>query len=257
MKKTGIILAAIAILIAAVFVMKDVIIKGMIESSVSSVTGLRLTMGSFKADLGKSVIDIKDLKLANPSGFGKTFMVDAPEVYIAYDLPAILRGKTHLKEMRLDLKEFLLMRAASGATNIDSLKSKLSSKASGSAKRPDPSTSSFLIDDLSLKIGRVSYKDLAFPSASRDMNLNINERFSNITDLQQVVGIIMARALVNTGIARLAKLDTADLQNIANNALQGALDNAISGAGLGSSVDTKKAAAAIKGVLDAFGSGKK
>lgn len=254
MKKIGLILAVIFGVIIAAFIMKDAIIKGAIVSSVDKATGLRLTIGSFKADFGKSVIDIRDLKLANPPGFGRTFMIDAPEVYIAYDLAAIMKGKTHLKVLRLDLKEFVLIRAASGATNIDTLRSRMAAQ---SGKRPDSAKSSLLIDELSLKIGRVAYKDLGFPSASRDLNLNINERFSNITDIQQVVGIIMMRAVINSGVARLANLDTSDLKNIANNAMQGALEQAFAGSGLGSSDTAKQAVGAVKEIMNIFGSGEK
>ena len=126
--------------------------------------------------------------------------------------------------------------------------------ATQSGKRPAPAKSSLLIDDLSLKIGRVAYKDLGVPSASRDFDLNINERFSDITDIQQVVGIIMTRAIINSGVARLANLDTSDLQNIANSAMQGALDNAFMGSGLGSSETAKQATSAIKGIINIFGS---
>lgn len=254
MKKIGLILIVIVGVIIVAFIMKGAIIKGVIESSIGKATGLRLTMGSFKADLGKSVIDIRDLKLANPPGFGRTFMIDAPEVYIAYDLPAIVKGKTHLKELRLDLREFVLIRATSGATNIDTLKSRMTAQ---SGKRRDPANSNLLIDDLSLKIGKVAYKDLALPSASRDFNININETFSDITDMQQVVGIIMTRAIINSGVARLANLNTSDLQNIANSAMQGAIEKAMAGSGFGSSDTAKQAAGAIKGIMNIFGSGDK
>ena len=114
MKKIWLILTIIVVVVIVAVIMKDAIIKNMITSTVSQATGLRLTIGGFKANIGKSIVDIKDLKLANPPAFGKTYMIDAPEVYIAYDLPAILKGRTHLKELRLNLKEFVLMRSASG-----------------------------------------------------------------------------------------------------------------------------------------------
>ncbi len=251
MKKIGLILGIIAVVIITVFIMKDMIIKNVIVSSVKKATGLQLTMGSFKAGLGNSVIDIKDLKLANPSGFGRTFMIDAPEIYISYDLPAILKGKTHLKEVRLNLKEFVLIRAASGATNIDTLRSRMAAQPKRSTGQAKPS--SLLIDDLSLKIGGVAYKDLGIPSASRDLNLSIDERFSDITDIQQIVGIILTRAIINSGVASLANMDTKDLQKVANNAMQGAIEQAIAGSGLGSSDTAKQAASAIKGMMDMFG----
>lgn len=254
MKKIWVVLSILGAVVLTAVVMKDAIIKNMITSSVSKATGLRLTIGSFKTDLGKSFIDIRDLKLANPPAFGKTYMIDAPEVYIAYDLPAIMKGNTHLKEVRLDLKEFVLMRAASGQTNVDTLRSRMAAQ---SGKRAASAKSGLLIDNLSLKIGRVAYKDLGTPSLSRDINLSINETFSGITDIQQVVGIIMMRAVVNSGIARLANMDTTDLKNIANNAMQGALEQAMGSSGFGSSDAAKQAAGAVKEMMDIFGSGKK
>lgn len=250
MKKLLLVLAIAVAVVVAAFVMRDAIIKGVIESSVGKVTGLRLTIGSFRTDPGKSVIDIRDLKLANPPAFGRTYMIDAPEVYIVYDLPEIMKGRVHLRQMRLQLNEFVLMRSASGATNIDTIKSRLAAQP---GKPKEASSSNLLIDELSLKIGKVAYKDLVIPSASKDLNLNINEKFFNITDLRQVVAIIMTRAVINSGVARLAKMDVSDLQGVANAAMQGALDKALAGSGLSSSGSAKQASDAIKGAMDIFG----
>jgi uncharacterized protein involved in outer membrane biogenesis len=254
MKKIWMVPAIIVAVVIAAVMMKDAIIKNIITSSVSKATSLRLEIGSFKIDLGRSIIDIRDMKLANPPAFDKTYMIDAPEIYIAYDLSAIMKGKTHLKELRLNLKEFVLMRAASGKTNIDTLRSRMAAQ---SGKRADPAKSGLLIDDLRLRIGRVGYRDLGAPSLSRDINLDINERFSGITDMQQVVGIIMTRAVINSGIARLANLDTSELKNIASTAMQGAFEKAIGTSGFGSSDTAKQAAGAVKEMMNIFGSGDK
>ena len=70
------------------------------------------------------------------------------------------------------------------------------------------------IDLLDLKIGTVIYKDYSkgTPPKERVFNVNIDERYENITDPQSFVRLIILKALKNTTIASLTNFDLGKLQ---------------------------------------------
>ena len=220
MKKPIGVIIAVAVALIIVSAGKDLIIKTSVEKGVEMVTGLKLAIGGFRAGLLNSLVDIRNLKLHNPAGFKDPLMADVPRIYIAYDLPAYLRGVTHLKDVRLDLKEFIVVRNEKGVLNLDSLKVVQAEKEGqkpGAAAKPRE----FRIDSLELKIGKVIYKDYSRGSQPlvKEFNLNINEKFSNLTDPYSVVSVVVVRALMNTSIANLANFDIGGLSGTVSGTL--------------------------------------
>lgn len=221
MKKQIGIIIAIAVAVIIVSIGKDLIIKTAVEKGVELVTGLKLTIGGFRAGILNSVIDIRKLDLHNPAGFKDPLMADVPEVYVAYDLPAIIKGNIHLKEVRLDLKEFVVVKNEKGVLNLDSLKVVQDEKR---GRKEATEQKEFRIDSLSLKIGRVVYKDYSRGSSPfvQEFDLNINEKFSNLTDPYSAVSVVVVRALMNTSIARLANFDIQGLSGTISDTLSSA-----------------------------------
>ena len=200
------VLVALLILGAA----KDLIIKSAVESGTRIVTGLRLTMGSFRAGIFNTLVHIRNLRILNPAEFKDRTMLDMPEIYVDYDLPAIFKGKVHLTEARIDMKEFTVVKNEKGKLNLDSLKvvqaqkSGKSPKAQAGAKAPE-----IQIDKLRLKVGKVVYKDYSGSGAPRIMeyDVRIDEEYRNITDPYALVSLIVVRSLTNTTISNLTNFD--------------------------------------------------
>jgi len=142
---------------------------------------------------------------------------------VNYKLSDIVKGKVHLEEMRLYLREFVIVRNANGELNLNALKPVSKEKKAGAA--PDrhaeaPETAKakekgpeMQIDLLSLRIGKVIYKDYSGGGEPivQEFELNLNEEHRNITNPNALVGVLTARALMNTTIARLAKIDPSEL----------------------------------------------
>jgi hypothetical protein len=206
-------------------VTKDLIIKSAVVSGTRMATGLRLTMGTFRVGILNTLVDIRNLSILNPAGFKDKTMLDMPEIYVAYDLPAIFRGKVHLKEVRINIKEFVVVKNEKGELNLDSLrvvkaqKSGSSPKAQAGGKAPE-----IQIDKLRLKIGKVFYKDYSAPGAPRIMeyDVKIDEEYRDITDPYALVSLIVVKSLMNTSIANLANFDLNGLSGPASDALRSA-----------------------------------
>ena len=147
-------------------------------------------------------------------------MLDAPEIYVDYNLPAIFKGKVHLQDMRINVEEFAVIRNEAGELNLDSLKvveaQKEGKKPGEKGKAPD-----VRIDNLELKIGKVIYKDYSGKGVpiEKEYNVNISERYKNIDNPYSLVALIVVKALARTAIANLAKFDLTGLEGTVSNTL--------------------------------------
>jgi len=202
-------IVALACLLVLSFA-KNTIVKVSVEKGVNVVTGLKLGIKSMNVGVIKSLVGIKGLKLYNPRGYKDRVMLDMPEIYVDYDLGAILRGDVHLPEMRLDLKEFVVVKNAKGELNLNALKVVKEEKG-GREKAPSGKGEAprIRIDSLRLKIGKVIYKDYSGGGEPKvqEFDINLDEQYSNIDDPNKLVSLIVVRALMNTTIARLTNFD--------------------------------------------------
>lgn len=215
MKKSFIVISIIFALLVAVFFGKNLIVKTSVKAGVKAMTGLKLNIKSMNVGILNSLIGMNGVQLFNPPGFVDELMVDLPEVYIDYDLGAFIKRKVHLEEVRLNLKEFSVIKNEKGELNLDSLrvvKGEKEEKVEGEkekTKMPE-----LQIDVLELKIGKVVYKDYSkgTPPKSKEFNVNIDERYENITDPRAFISLIIVKALKNTTIARLTNFNLGALQ---------------------------------------------
>ncbi|KHE90569.1 MAG: hypothetical protein K8F52_02645 [Candidatus Scalindua rubra] len=234
MKRKVIMIPAIvfAILIA-LFIGKNMIIKTSVTTGAKAMTGLKLSIRSMNVGVFKSLIGINELQLYNPPGFEDKLMMDLPEIYVDYNLGAIMGGKAHLEEVRLNLKEFIVAKNEAGELNLDSLsvvketEGEVAEKDDGKkekTKMPD-----IQIDLLTLKIDKVIYKDYSKGGSPKvkEFNVNIDERYENITDPQSFVRLIIVKALKNTTIASLANFDIEKLQKGLTEAARKAAEKAM------------------------------
>ena len=225
MKKVGIIIAAVVVIFVLLSGMKNMIVKIGVEKGVDVVTGLRLKIGSLNIGLLKTLVGIKEIRLYNPEGFDDKIMVDMPEVYVDYDLPAIMKGNVHLYDMKLNLKECFVIKNKDGRLNLDSLKTiqDMGGK-KAVTKKTKEAKGDFQIDQLELKIGRVVFKDYSQGVTPHvlQFNVNIDEKYTNITDPNALVGLIVMKVMMNTTIGKLIKLDLTGLQDTVGNTLSSA-----------------------------------
>ena len=215
MKREAITIPAIVLVILiALFFGKNVVIKTSVTAGVRAMTGLKLSIRSMDFGIFKTLIGINELQLYNPSGFVDKLMIDCPEIYVDYDLGAFMKGRTHLEEVRLNLKEFIVVKNEAGELNLDSLKVVKEEEVIDKDKKEKSKTRELQIDILELRIDKVVYKDYSkgTPPKVKEYNVNIDDRFENITDPKTFGRLIIVKALKNTTIARLANFDIEKLQ---------------------------------------------
>src|SRR5574341_2024009 len=123
MKKfLGIMITVVLILLVVVVLAKNTIAKVALTGGVKAITGLKAEVQGVEVGVTNTLVGVKDFKLFNPSGFQDAMMMDMPELYVDYDLASFFKGKVHLEELRLNLKEFIVVKNEKGELNLDSLK---------------------------------------------------------------------------------------------------------------------------------------
>lgn len=217
MKKAAIIIGIISALVIGAFLGKNLVARAALSRGVTAITGLKFTAESVNVGVFKSSIDMKGLKLLNPSGFTDPVMVDIPRIYVDYNLGDCIRKKVHLEELILHLEEVVVVKNKEGELNLDCLKvvkdEKEKETTDEGEEEKEGKAPDIQIDVLALRIGKVVYKDYSRSSSpkSREFKVNIDERYENITDLQELGRLVAVRALTKTTIAQLADFDLGSL----------------------------------------------
>lgn len=203
------------VLIVGLVFAKNIIIQAAMVNGVKAISGVGVEVRGVDAGLIKSYLSLKGLKLLNPAGFKDKMMADFPEIYVSYALGDILKGKIHLPDIRIDLKELTVIKNEENKVNVKSLEAFAPKQ--GGGKPP-----AIQIDNLNLKIGKVIYKDYQGGKENvREFNVNIDENFKNITDPQALGKLILVKALSKTSIANLANIDLSNIkQQISETAVQ-------------------------------------
>ena len=262
MKKV-VVTVAIIVFVAGLVLMtsKNTIVRVSIEKGVEMVTGLRLKIDKIDVGLMTTLVGIDNLKLYNPPGFEDKVMLDMPEIYVDYDLPKILTGKIHLNKVRINMKEFTVVKNANGELNLDSLKVVKEQKTEKTAEPAKKGKAPEMqIDSLELKIGKVYYKDYSKGGKPQvqEFNVNLNEKYTDINDPSELVSLIVVKALSNTTIARLTGFDLKGLQGTITDTLGsaqkivGGVQQVLVGVGSGQSVPatTGQVQNVVKGTAD-------
>ena len=215
MKKGWIIAISALVVLVVVLMAKDLIIKISVEKVVEHITGLKLDIRGMNVGIFRTAVSIKGLRVFNPTQFKDRVMVNMPEIYVDYDLPAIFGGNVHLRDLRINLKEFVVVKNKDGALNLNSLKVVTAKKeGAGAAETSGGKAPNIMIDNLELKIGKAFYKDYSSGGAPsvKEFDVNLDERYTNIDNPYALVSIIVAKALMNTSIASMSNFDINSLK---------------------------------------------
>lgn len=208
----GVIVVVLVILVIS----RNFIVKNSIEKCVAMSLNLPLEIGNLDIGLLSTKLEINNLIISNPDSFEETMMLNMPQILIDYKLLPVLAGKVHLENIAVNLEEFVIVRNSKNEMNIDVFRDMMKSspgKETEPAKKSDKPKKSgkteFQIDNLSLDLGRVVFKDYSAggePSV-KTLNLNIHEKYENITNLYALISLITFKAMGSMGLAEFQNID--------------------------------------------------
>jgi hypothetical protein len=197
MKRILVIFLIAMVILFGVAIVKDAIIKGVVTLVASNVTGAPVHINGFSLGIFKHAIKIDGFKMYNPKGFPKGLLIDLPKIYVVYDLSDLFKGKIHLKDALIELKEMDLVKNKEGKLNTDSL--------TVAKKEPQGKPSKQMpleIDTITLKLGRLISKDYSagVQPVVTVYDLNINKTYKNITSAQQLAVLVLTEPMKSAGI---------------------------------------------------------
>jgi uncharacterized protein involved in outer membrane biogenesis len=219
MKIVSRIIIVFIILLVVLVAGRNIITKIAVEKGVESAMGLPLKIKKIDLGLAKTHVGIEGLKIFNPEGFPKEAMFHASEIFVDYNLGAIIKGKIHLEDVRLNFDEFVIVKNKEGKTNLEALKPKAKEgqTSKGPAKKDDSGAKKspqIQIDHLSIKIGKVVYKDYSQGGdpVIKEYVVNISEEINDVTDPNSLMGFIASKALAKTALASLGDFDISNIK---------------------------------------------
>ncbi|MDD5634130.1 MAG: AsmA family protein [Candidatus Omnitrophica bacterium] len=196
-KKLVYVVITILMVFLVLYVFKETIIKTIVGKEAEQITGLKLHMSEIEAEITKPVIEMKKLKLYNPKGFKDRVMIDIPEVYIDYDLKALLKKKVYLNELVVTIKEFTVIKNADGEMNLGFLKITREDASEEASVKPVI----FNVNKLRLKVEKVVYKDYSSEEAKiTEFNVGVDEVYRDIANGTVLARIIVEKSLEKTSV---------------------------------------------------------
>jgi len=235
----------ILILVVAAFVVFSVVKNGLFQmvigTAISKAARVPVQIGSTSVRFLTSTINLRNIRFQNPRGFRERVMMDIRQVYIDFDPGAIFKGQAHFEQVKLDLKEIVVIKNREGALNVDAMK-----PPKGQGQKPTREKGKDVklkIDQLYLTVGRVIYKDYSAGGEPAIQTFDIgieNREYRNTEAPAVVVNLIVFEALSRTTLSRLANLDLGTFKQ----GFSGGLDSVVTSAG---SLEEK-----VKGIMSLF-----
>lgn len=200
-------LLALLVLIVALLLVKDALLKALAERRIRQQTGFDVQIARLEVGLLSPTFTMEGFKLYNPPEFGGSVLLDVPEVRFEYDPRLAARRKLHLNSLRFHLNELHVVRNQQGHTNLFGLVSRARSRSAGPT-RPTAERAAIEfggIDRLYLTLGTLRYTDQKAPQNNRLIELGWKDRPFRIrdrADLTNLVGTILMEVTVKALLSR-------------------------------------------------------
>ncbi len=203
MKKLLIWLGIVAISLVSITIFKNLIIKSVVTTAASRITGALVHLDGFSLNILSSTIHISGFKMYNPRGFPEGILVFCPKIKVIYDPATLFKQKRNFLLVEIELKEMGLTKNKEGKLNVDSLKIVKESKSSS----PTP----MQIDLLTLSIGKIVYKDYTAGTEPRVRVYDVNRHksYKGIPTAQQLALLVLAEPM------KVAAIKNAEIYGVA------------------------------------------
>ena len=202
-KKIKIVILVIVLFFSFCLV-RDFVVKSLIGTVATGVTGAPVSIGGLSLSIISQTIKISNFRIYSPEGFPKDILADIPKIGVAWDLGSFIKGRIHLRQLDLEIKELGMVKNKEGKLNVESLKV-TQQKPEGKKEQKPAKQVAIQIDIANLAMGRVVSKDYSItgPPAIKVFDINLNKTYKNINSAQQLAALIITEPLKAAGIQGL------------------------------------------------------
>lgn len=218
--KIFLVLVLIIILAAAFF--RNRLCKTFVYFATDKATGLKLSLEKINLNVLDNTLRMRGITLLNPPGFKTTTLCQAEEILIKYHLLDCLRGRFHLRQVKVKINEINIIRNEKGESNVSAFRKSLNRKANSPASSSLPTHSSqtiaatsslqkkvkinkqpypkFLIDRLEVSLAKVAFVNHQ-AETGRPAAIIVTTKgpfiFENVGNLNSVVNYVSANLFNN------------------------------------------------------------
>lgn len=187
----------------ALVLLKDALVKSVIEARIRTQTGMDVKLGRVDVGLLSPSLTMENARLYNAPEFGGAPLLDIPELHLVYNPGALLLRRLHLRLLRLSIAEVGIVEGKNGLTNLTLALDELA-LAPTSPTAAEPSSVLGLefagIDTLNLTFDKITYRSLRHPGRAAEVKVGLkNEIVTGIKSMAELRPIL-ARAFVRNGI---------------------------------------------------------
>jgi hypothetical protein len=192
-----ILLIAILILLALV---KDAYIKNLIEHRIKADIGMDVTIADLDFNLMSPVFRLDGLEMRNTEEFGGAIFVNIPELYMEYDLKALLRKELNLRFVRLNIQTLNVVKSKEGVSNVSMMYEWLREVYG------DIELQFEVIETLEISLGHFSYRNMEEPEGIKEIEIGLgNETVKNVRSEKDLVPLF-AKVIFKSGASRIGKI---------------------------------------------------
>lgn len=220
-----VLLLLVFVIVGGLFVFRNAIVRTVAEKGVFYVTGLELKLESVEIGITSTDLRLRNLKIYNPKSFPEPVMLDLPQLYVDYNLGDIISGIIHIEDLILDLQTFNVVRGPEGELNLNSFavgkkaaeeEPKKEDVKKVKEKEAEKKPLDLRIDRFELRIGTISFINYQNRAVDKpgvnSFKLNIDEVYSDITDVKMLTAILVRKALSSATMAKLTGFGLEDLK---------------------------------------------
>lgn len=168
-------LVLVLLIILTIVFFRNRLCEALISAATTKATGLTLSLEKINLDVLSGTIEMHGVTLLNPPEFKPKALGRAEEVFVKYDLLDCLKGRFHLRQVKVRISEINVIRNEKGKSNVSAFKRAPSEKPNPSAsleqaitatlklqkkakisKQPRPK---FTIDSLEVFPGKITFVD--------------------------------------------------------------------------------------------------
>ena len=185
------------VLVVALILLKDQILKNIAESQIRKATGMDVKIGALQVSLTRPVCSVENFVLYNTAEFGGGTFLDVPDLYLEFS-PDKAKHELRFKLVRMNVRELNIVESQQGHTNITSVAGALESV------RPSQGGSSAAtfkgIDTLNLTVGKVRYINMRIPKRNQEVNVGLQNQVVQNVRTWDDVAVILLRVFLKAGI---------------------------------------------------------
>jgi hypothetical protein len=191
------------VLIAALLLLKDTLLKLIVERRVRAVTGLGVNIERLEFGLARPRLTLKNVIISNTLEFGGASLIDFPELFVEFDADAFRERRFRVKLLGVHIRELNIVESRDGRTNVIALRGRFANGAAKSSAggRSQARVEFSGIDTLTLTVGQVNYSNLRDPNRNGVFEMGLtNEVLRNVKSVDDITAGLL-QSMLRKGIS--------------------------------------------------------